>query len=183
MAPLKPSSARLLRALFLLGTLCAASTASALPADRASVYAAFTLNIARFVTWPSEAFASGDAPLVIGTRENDPINPALDHAAGLESIHGRPVRTLRIREPDDLAGCHVIFISHDTPRQAAILARVKDLPVLTIGDSPGFLALGGHVSFVTRSSRITLRVSPDHLKESRLEARAQLLRLAEIAQP
>lgn len=184
MAPLRHIAFVLFRALPLLGALSAAAAcARAQPADRSTVHAAFTLNIARFITWPDDAFASRDAPLVIGTAERDPVNPALDHAAGLEPIHGRPVRTRRIRSLEDLAECHLIFLSEDTPQQPSILARVKDRPVLTIGASPGFLELGGHVAFVTRSSRVALRVSPGHLKSSGLEARAQLLRLAQIAQP
>lgn len=183
MAPLRNKPVFLLRALLLLGVLLAPGSARAEPAERGTLYAAFTLNVARFITWPEGVFASADAPLVIGTSEDDPINAALDHAAALEPVHGRPVRTLRIRGLDDLAACHVVFLSKSTPRQPSILARLRDKPVLTVGDSPGFLELGGHVSFVTRSSRVTLRVSPEHLKASGLEARAQLLRLAEIEQP
>jgi YfiR/HmsC-like len=160
-----------------------AVSALAQSTDRATVHAAFTLNIARFVAWPDDAFASADAPLVIGTAEHDPINTALDHAAGLEPIQGRPVHTRRIRSLEDLSECHLVFLSEDTPQQPSILARVKDLPVLTIGASPGFLELGGHVAFVTHSSRVTVRVNPARLKSSGLEARAQLLRLAQIATP
>lgn len=180
MAPLKISRRRLIRSLLLLA---AAGSAGAQPADRASVYAAFTLNVARFVSWPPATFPAADSPLVIGTAEHDPINPALDHAAGLEPVNGHPVRTIRIRGLEDLAACHVVFLSEDTPRQPAILARLKDLPVLTIGDSPGFLELGGHVGFVRRASRVAIKVEPRHLKASGLEARAQLLRLAETPKP
>src|SRR4051812_49412650 len=46
-----------------------------------AIYAAFTLNLTRFITWPEGAFPSKTAPLVIGTFPRDPINDALDEAA------------------------------------------------------------------------------------------------------
>lgn len=157
-----------------------ASAPAAMPsvASTQAVHAAFTLNLTRFITWPETAFGGPEAPLVIGTFPRDPVNAELDRAARGETVNGHPVRTMRLQSLDDLAKCHVVFLSQNNPRQAAVLQQAARKPILLIGDGEGFLELGGHVRFVPQPPRIGLRISVDNLKASGLEARAQLLRLA-----
>lgn len=143
-----------------------------------AVYAAFTLNLTRFVSWPESAFAEPEAALMIGTMPRDPINAHLDAAAKLERFNNRPIRTIRIRNMDDVAKCHVIFMPKNHPRQAAVLERAAGKPILTISDAEGFLALGGHVQFVPQPPHTKLKVSVENLKASGLAGRSQLLRLA-----
>jgi hypothetical protein len=142
------------------------------------VHAAFTLNLTRFVTWPETAFKARDDPLVIGTFPRDPINEELDEAARGEVVEGRPIRTMRLQTLDDIAKCHVVFVSKGIGRQRALVERAAGKPILTISDADGFLELGGHVRFVPGPARTALRISVDNLKASRLEGRAQLLRIA-----
>lgn len=142
------------------------------------VHAAFTLNLTRFVTWPEAAFKAPDAPLIIGTFPRDPINEELDEAARGEVIEGRPIRTIRLQTLDDIAKCHAVFLSKSMGRHSAVVERAAGRPILTISDADGFLQLGGHVRFVPGPARTALRISVDNLKASRLECRAQLLRLA-----
>ena len=171
----------ILLALGALGVLGSVQSApAALPAvvSPQAMHAAFTLNLTRFITWPEKAFASAAAPLVIGTFPRDTINPELDAAARGEQVNGHPVRTMRLQSLDDLAKCHVVFVAHNNPRQAAIMQQAAGKPILMIGDGAGFLELGGHVRFVPQPPRIALKISAENLKASGLEARAQLLRLA-----
>lgn len=182
-----------------LSRICSAGVRSALliaglaPAPRAAtparattpaiattqaVQAAFTLNLTRFISWPETAFSSPEAPLVIGTFPRDPINAELDAAARGEVVNGHPVRIVRIQSAADLSKCHVLFMSENHGRPAAMLPRVARRPVLTISDADGFLELGGHVRLVEEPPRLSLRISADNLKASGLEGRAQLLRLA-----
>lgn len=167
--------------IILVASLAPLASAPAAPPSVAStqaVHAAFTLNLTRFITWPETAFSGPAAPLVIGTFPRDSINAELDGAARGETVNGHPVHTMRIQSLDDLAKCHVVFLSQNNPRQAAVLQYAAHKPILLIGDGEGFLELGGHVRFVPQPPRIALRISVENLKASGLEARAQLLRLA-----
>lgn len=143
-----------------------------------AVYAAFTVNLTRFISWPREAMGPPDAPFVIGTFARDPINPELDAAAQGETVGGHPVVTVRLRTLDDLLKCRLIYVSHGVADIGAVLRRVERRPILTISDADGFLALGGHVRFVPQRTRTALHVSAANLRASGLEARAQLLRIA-----
>lgn len=143
-----------------------------------AIYAAFTLNLTRFITWPPSTFSDPDAPFVIGTLPRDPINEHLDAAARTEKFGERPIRTIRIRSLEGVDKCHAIFLSHRGQQHSAILARAGGRPILTIGDAEGFLELGGHVRFVPRHPHAQLRISVENLKASGLSGRSQLLRLA-----
>lgn len=142
------------------------------------IYAAFTLNLTRFVTWPEASFADPTAALVIGTFPRDPINEHLDRLSAKEKFNDRPIRTIRLQSLDDVAKCHVIFVPKNHPRQASVLQRAAGKPILTIGDADGFLELGGHVRFVPQPPHTRLKISVNNLKASGLTGRSQLLRLA-----
>ena len=143
-----------------------------------AVYAAFVINLTRFVSWPAGAFRAADSPLVIGTFPRDALNAELDNAVMGEAVNGHPLQTIRIQSLNDLAKCHVVFISRANNRQAAILARCVAKPILLIGDGDGLLEAGGHVRFVSQPPHTRLRISVGNLKASGLECRAQLLRAA-----
>jgi hypothetical protein len=156
----------------------APTVASKAPASPEAIYAAFTVNLTRFISWPTSAMSPDDTPLLIGTFPRDPINRELDAAVQGESINGHPLRTYRLRNVDDVRRCQVVFVSRGAANPAAVLARVGHRPILTVSDIDDFLALGGHVLFVARPPHIGLQISAINLRTSGLEARSQLLRIA-----
>jgi hypothetical protein len=144
------------------------------------VQAVYLLHLTRFVKWPDHAFTGPAAPFVIGVAGNEAVLSNLRRAAREETVGDRRIECRELRGPADLAGCHLAFISREAI--ATFVARLPDLanrPVLLASNAEGFLVLGGHVQFVTRSGRIRLRVAPDHFRESNLHASSQLLRVAE----
>jgi hypothetical protein len=152
-------------------------TTSPIPTTQA-IYAGFTVNLPRFISWPDNSLGAADAPFVIGTFVRDPINDELDAAVRGESIAGHPIRTRRLHSLNDIRKCHVVFFSRGIADPAAIIAHTEHRPILTISDVDGFLTVGGHVRFAPHPSRIGLQIWALNLKASGLEARAQLLRLA-----
>jgi hypothetical protein len=143
-----------------------------------AIYAVFTVNLTRFISWPADALPQENLPLVIGTFPRDPINPDLDAAVQGEIVNGHPLRTMRLRSLDDIRRCQVVFVSRGAGNLGGVLARVGDRPILTVSDAPGFLDLGGHVLFVPHLPHISLQISATNLRNSGLDARAQLLRIA-----
>lgn len=152
--------------------------AEAPPPPIEAVYAAFTLNLTRFITWPAGALGEPDAPLVIGTFAREPLNRELEAAIRGEKVAGHPMQLIRLRSLNDAARCHVVFVSEGVINPASVLARIERRPVLTISDADGFLALGGHVRLVPDAPHARLQISAVNLRASGLEARAQLLRIA-----
>jgi hypothetical protein len=147
-------------------------------ASREAVYAAFTVNLTRFISWPENSLGPANAPFLIGTFPRDPINEELDAAVRGEEVAGHPIQTIRLRSLDDVRKCHVVFMTRGVADPATVLVRTEHHPVLTISDADGFLNLGGHVRFVPQPTRTGLQISANNLRASGLEARAQLLRIA-----
>lgn len=56
----------------------------------------------------------------------------------------RSVKTI-----EQARACHILFIGRDDAKKyGAILNLIRDLPVLTVGETPDFLDAGGIVNFV-----------------------------------
>ncbi len=153
--------------------------AASQPVSKEAVYAAFTVNLTRFISWPASALGPEGSPFLIGTFSRDPINEELDAAVRGENVNGHPLRTIRLHSIEDVRKCHVVFVSGTRADVGAVLAEAENRPILTVSDVEGFLARGGHVRFVPEPNRTGLQVSAVNLRASGLEARAQLLRVAE----
>ena len=66
--------------------------------------AAVLLNILKFVDWPTAAFLSEDAPLLIGVLGIDPFGPFMEEALDGRKIKGRHVQikySLMLRSHDE----------------------------------------------------------------------------------
>lgn len=143
--------------------------------SESAMQAAYLANFARFTEWPSQAFAAKDAPIqfcVSGSREA--LASALD-ALSDSLIQGHPVRVLAGPRAEDLRGCHVLFVADADPRRA--LSGVSG-SVLTIGDTEGFVRLGGTIGLVRQGSRLRFDVNRAAAQQAGLKLSAQLLSLA-----
>lgn len=145
-----------------------------------AVYAAFVVNITRFIQWPAASFPQPDSPIVIGTFPKDLINEPLDAAVAGEVVGTHPLKVVRIQSLDDLANCNVIYVTGSATLKQAVLARIANKPILSVSDDKGFIELGGHVRFVARPPHTQLLIGVANLRASGLQARAQLLRLAQL---
>jgi hypothetical protein len=165
----------------LLGT--AGATASAQNATSAEyrVKAVFLFNFAQFVEWPARTFRDARSPLVIGVLGDDPFGAFLDEAVAGEKIGDRPLLVRRYRRVEEIADCHILFISRSESGQLEkIIASLKGRSVLTVGDTDTFIRKGGLVRFVTENNKIRLRINVEAARASDLTISSKLLRPATI---
>lgn len=165
----------------LLGT--AGATASAQNATSAEyrVKAVFLFNFAQFVEWPARTFRDAQSPLVIGVLGDDPFGAFLDEAVAGEKIGDRPLLVRRYRRVEEIADCHILFISRSESGQLEkIIASLKGRSVLTVGDTDTFIRKGGLVRFVTENNKIRLRINVEAARASDLTISSKLLRPATI---
>jgi hypothetical protein len=143
--------------------------------------AVFLFNFTQFVEWPRQAFADPNAPIVIGVLGVDPFGAYLDQTVQGEKINGRSLEVRRYRNVAEIDTCHVLFISQsETSRIKDTVARLRNRPILTVGDSDGFAVNGGIIRFITDKARIKLRVNLDSAKAAGLVISSKLLRAADI---
>jgi hypothetical protein len=148
------------------------------------VKAIFLFNFAQFVDWPPAAFASPQAPLVIGVLGGDPFDGYLDEAVRDEKVNNHPFIVQRYRRVEEIESCDVLFIGRTESRRLAhIMAALKGRSILTVGDMEDFDRDGGIIRFVTENNRIRFRINVSAAEAAHLVISSKLLRLAEMATP
>lgn len=144
--------------------------------------AAFLYNFTQFTEWPADAFATADAPIVIGIVGEDPFGRTLDDAVKGELVRGRPLVVQRFRADEDLGSCQILFISRsEKERLRALLIALKGRPVLTVSDINDFALEGGIVHLQLANKSVKLEINQAVAEECGLQISAKLLRLARIA--
>jgi YfiR/HmsC-like len=141
--------------------------------------AAFLFNFVKFVEWPADAFAGERSPLAICVYGTDPFGDTLDNVVRGETVGERGLIVQRPDALEDLRDCHVLFVSRsERSRLPEVLSRVQGAPVLTVGDTDGFLKAGGVINFVLEENKVRFQINPEAAERSQLKISSKLLRLA-----
>lgn len=155
--------------------------AQAKPPTEYAIKAAFLFNFAKFIDWPPSAFANAKQTFDICVYGNDPFGTALEDALLGKTIGGHRVSLGRATQFQDLAGCHVVFVSTSARESAADLAnRLKGRAVLLVGESDGFATSGGTIQFTIEDNRVHFVINPDAADRAGLKISSKLLALAKI---
>ncbi len=155
-----------------------ACAGGALPAggaemDEYQVKAAFLYSFLKFVQWPHT-----EGPTVVAVLGDDPFDWRLDQVMKGRTANGREIVVKRARLSDDLTKAHILFISRsEAARTAAIVARIGQAPVLTVGDTAGFIDDGGMVRLFVDGDRVRFEIGVAAVEYGQLKASAQLLSL------
>ena len=160
------------------------------------IKAAFLYNFIKFVDWPKETTADANEPITIGIIGKDPFGNAFEPVKD-KDVKGKKVVVKRFKSIADLKKlgesgkdeldrqieavkkCHLLFVcSSEKEYLKDIVNAVKYRPVLTVGDTEGFLQSGGIISFVMEDQKVRFEVNAAAAKHAKLKIRSQLLRLA-----
>lgn len=141
--------------------------------------AAFLVNFAQYVEWPSEAFPTNDAPIVFGVLGQNPFDNALKDLVSGEVVNGRKAVVQEFRSVRDINRCHVLFIADsERSRLPAILRALRGRSILTVSDLDRFDNQGGIIRFVTEG-RVRFRINVAAAQDAGLTISSKLLRLAD----
>lgn len=144
--------------------------------DLPLIKAAMVYNICKFVDWPQEHADDEDITLgVLGSAADD---PDFDSVAG-KILHDRPVRIVEIADAEDLATCHVLYVSNSAVEDWNTLRDVAvSRGILTISDIAEFAAEGGIVGLKYHDGRLRFDINKSTAQASRLGLSSQLLKIA-----
>ncbi len=77
--------------------------------------------------------------------------------------------------------CKILFVSgSERAHIDEILQSVKGLPILTVGETPGFAERGGVIRFTLEDNRVRFEVNVDAAHQADLNISSRLLTLAKI---
>jgi len=141
------------------------------------VQATFLYHFTKFVEWPPPS--QPDEPFRVCALADGAFVAALDRTVADESVAGRPLVRADARSVDDARRCAILYIGAGYTTQAGpLLAAVRDLPVLTVGEGTSFIKQGGAIAFVLENNRVRFDISQRALQRSGLRASSKLLRVA-----
>jgi hypothetical protein len=187
---------RLRMAVTLLPILLTATAISAHTQDTEAsseylIKAGFIYNFASLVQWPSTSFSQTDSPIVIAIMGEDHFGPILDRVLQGKKIDGHPFVIKRLKSVSELvksAGnpsqCQILYITASAmPHLSELIQVVRGLPILTIGEMPGFAKSGGIINLILEDNRVRFEVNVKAAKDADLNISSRLLALARIVQP
>ena len=150
------------------------------------IKAGFIFNFAKFVEWPASSFAQPDSPIVIGILGTDPFGALIDQIVQDKKIGARGFVVKRLKwGPDlkDLRECKILFVgASEKVHIDDLVQAVKGLPILTVGETPGFAEHGGVIRFVLEDNRVRFEVNVEAARQADLTISSRLLTLARIIQ-
>jgi hypothetical protein len=170
------------RALLVAVLLLLPGALAAQTAPEYDVKAAFLYNFTKFVDWPASAFPDTNS-LKLCLLGEDPFGRSLQAVAG-EQVGSRKLTVTRTDSLAKAGGCQVLFISRsERERLPQILAMVKESPVLTVGDTKGFVDQGVIVNFILEGSKVRFEINTDAADRAGLKVSSKLLQLAKRIVP
>jgi hypothetical protein len=186
-ARLKKTMARGIRVLWVslvcaaLAFPCPAQIAESGDSSEYLIKAGFIYNFANLMQWPANTFSTPDSPIVIGILGTDTSGGMLDEVLAGKKVNGRSFAVKHLKRGMDLKGCNIVFVSaSETARLDEILHVLKNLPVLTIGETPSFAQRGGIINFIVVDDKIRFEVNVEAAKQADISISSRLLALAKI---
>ncbi len=154
----------------------------------------FLVSMARFTEWPSEAFSRADSPIIIGVVGPPPSHhgktppppegappPPQVRAFEKHAVGGRPIIIHSVNRLDDMRQCHVLYFPAGLDRKAmGLMRRLKDLPIVTVGEFEEFARAGGMVELgaFTRDAPPSFEVNVSAAQRSKINFSSRMLSIA-----
>jgi hypothetical protein len=145
------------------------------------IKAAYLFNFAKFIEWPAEGFDKADAAMNFCTLGRSPVVDELDSAVRGKSIGGHVVIVKHLHGPEEVKGCHLVFLAASAiKQQGRLLQAARGSPILLVGETSGFARAGGSIDFIMENSRLIFEVNNVAAENAHLKISSKLLALARI---
>jgi hypothetical protein len=149
--------------------------------DEYRVKAAFLFHFAQLVDWPAVVPAGADNSLFLCTFADDPFHGALESIVEGKAIGDRVIHIRHLSQPEQMQGCRILFLGKALGRRIPMLiAALHNAPVLTVGETPGFLAAGGMISFHVDDNKVRFDINRQAAESAGLKIGSRLLFLAQV---
>ena len=155
-------------------------------ASEYDIKAAIVFKIAKFVSWPDQAFNGVSEPLQVCVHHADPLAEALDSLSG-KAIHGRVFRVRHLNKVGfEIGQCQILLLSNKfSVTQRAHIETLSNQPVLTIADNDRVgdeqnVEHPGIIGLEISQNRVRFAIDVNASETAGLDISAQLLQLADI---
>ena len=145
------------------------------------VKAAFLVNFPKYVEWPAGTFPETNSPIVVATLGETDLSDDVRRMVQGRIVNGRPLVFKVVAEADLTGNQHILFIPDSARRRlSAVLDRLNDSRVLTVGESDDFLSRGGIINLARRDQKVRLEVNLVAARQANLKISSKLLSVADV---
>lgn len=143
--------------------------------------ALYLYNFAKDVEWPKDAFSGPGTPITIGILGNNPFGSDLATMVRNRTANGRKILVKRVIEMKELRTCHILFIAAaEEKRWPEVLSTIKDLSILTVGETPQFTRTGGVIALAPEGRRVGIEINMEAAEQARLVVSSHVLRVIKV---
>jgi hypothetical protein len=147
--------------------------------SQTDVQAIYLYNFAKFVRWPAPSTGAPGVPIDICIAGQKAYVDTLAKTVAGEQIDARPLTVRAVENPEDEAGCSLLFIGISAKdRLDPLLAATAGKPMVTVSDIPGFLERGGTIQFLLIDNRVRFSVNLESINRSQITLSSELLKVA-----
>ena len=144
------------------------------------VKAAFIFHFAQLVDWPAKKATGTDNSLFLCTLGEDPFQGLLEGTVAGKAIGNRILRVRHLGQAEDMQACQIVFFGRaQSKRIPMLVSTLHQAPVLTVGETVGFLNAGGMIDFLLEDNKVRFEVNLDAAESADLKIGSRLLVLAE----
>lgn len=148
-------------------------------ADEYHVKAAFLFHFVQLVEWPPGTLGNDINPVTLCTIGEDPFRGDLEATIAGKTVGTRAMIVRHMKTAEDFQRCHVLFVSgHDALKLGPLLQELKDGPILTVGESDGFVQRGGMIGFLLVDNKVRFEINVEAAERAKLKISSRLLLLA-----
>jgi hypothetical protein len=174
-------------ALVLLMTLCTGAPVargSSLDNNEYAVKAAFLFHFAQLTNWPSGTLPHPTDLFTFCTTGRDPFNGALETILSGKMVKEHGVRILHLKQLSGVEDCQVLFIgASESAHLATLFTNLRNLPILTAGETDEFVRLGGMIGFRREQDRLRFDINVPAAEKCNMTFSSDLLALAKTVIP
>jgi hypothetical protein len=142
-----------------------------------AVKAVFLYRFADYVQWPAEALTAGK--FTIAVLGADEIATHLEALLPSHPILGLPAQVKHVSEVRQIEDAQTLYVGRDYHGSLrAVIAALRDRPVLIVTDVEGGLEAGSAVNFVLSDQHVRFEISTAAANRAGLKISAELLAVA-----
>jgi len=142
------------------------------------VKAAFILNFISFTEWPPAALGNDGTPFRLCVAGDNPFGGSLEGTVGGEKVAGHMIQVERLSAAGEIRRCGALFVGRSSRQESELLRAAQSAPILTVGESSGFLDGGGIINFIVESGHVRFDINRQAAEQRGLKLSSRLLRLA-----
>jgi len=151
----------------------------------AALKAAFVYNFTKLVTWPESALGGPADAFVVGVVGKNGLGSELEAALKDKTMGGRQIIVRRWQTVDDIAHCHILWLSAEIVADDVAMRRVlQTREVLVVGDAESLAHRGGMVRLYRETTddgvKVRFEFNVEAARNAGLEVSSKLLSLARI---